>query len=56
MSEQPEEVGKAQLSKSGKAIMFHFDKPVDVAMVSVESMKKLLDKEWSYIKIRRPSK
>jgi len=56
MSEQPEEVGKAQLSKSGKAVMFYFDKPVDVAMVSVKSMKELLSGSWSYIKIRRPSK
>jgi hypothetical protein len=55
MNEQPEEVGKAKLSKSGKAVMFYFDKPTEVAMVSVRSMKSLLNGEWNYVKLRRPS-
>jgi hypothetical protein len=50
-----EEVGKAQLSKSGKAVMLYFTKPSEVAMVSVKSIKQLLSGDWSYIKIRRPT-
>jgi hypothetical protein len=56
MSDQLQEVGKARLSKSGKAVMLYFDEPSEMAMVSVKSMKELLNKSWSYIKIRKPVK
>lgn len=55
MNDQLQEVGKAQLSKSGKAVMLYFDKPSEIAMVSVKSMKKLLNQDWKYIKIRKPT-